>query len=487
MTDSAVPASFRDRVIRSLYWQAGGQLTGQVFSWVISIFIVRILSPADFGLVAMAGLLTTLLAMVAELGIGASAIQAEKLSRDQLRSMASVIYSMHGAAFVLSFLLAPLVALAFHEPGVTPVLRALSVTFLLISLYVLPESLLARELRFREKASAELAATVAAAITSLSIALAGGGVWALVGSMLMLHAAKAVLFNAAVRMPLVPRWSAETVRPYLQYGSVVMFAQIAYYAYANVDVAIGGRVLGKELLGLYVLTLTIASIPLDKILPAVTKVSFAAFARIQSEPERVIRNLLRGVRISSLMSFPFFFGLAVVAPDCIPLVLGDKWSGIILPLRILCLVFPFRAVAVILPPALFAIGRPGVNLGNVLVGLVIMTVAFLVGVRSGVVGLAIAWAIAYPVVFLITATRVLGILGVPVRDFARAVAPPAVAGALMGAAIALLRSSLPIPIIPLRLAVDVLAGGAIYAALLLPVRRHAFGDLRVLFGRGEQA
>jgi hypothetical protein len=114
---------------------------------------------------------------------------------------------------------------------------------------------------------------------------------------------------------------------------------------------------------------------------------------------------------------------------------------------------------------------------------VIMTAAFLVGVRAGVVGLATSWAVAYPFVFAITTFRALGVLGVRAREFTSAVVPPAVAAALMAGVAALLRSTLPLTVIPLRLALVILAGAAIYAAFLLPLRRHAFADLSVLLRR----
>jgi O-antigen/teichoic acid export membrane protein len=362
-------------------------------------------------------------------------------------------------------------------------MRGLSAMFVLMAIYVLPESMLERDLRFREKTAAELAATLTSMLTALAIALAGGGVWALVGSILMLHLTKAVLFNAMVRMPLVPRWSMEALRPFVRYGSIVMLAQIAHYLFSSADIAIGGRSLGKELLGLYVVTLTVVSVPLDKFMPAVTKVSFAAFSRIQAEPDRVVRNVLRGVRLSSLLAFPFYFGLAVIAPECIPLILGDKWAGIVPPLQILCLVFPLRTVAAILPPALYAVGRPGVNLANVLIALVLMSVAFLLGVQNGVVGLATAWAIAYPLVFLISSARGLRALVIPARSFAGAVLPAAAAGAVMGSAVALLRVALPIGNVPAQLAVVIVLGTLVYAGVLYPMRRFALADLEVVFRR----
>jgi O-antigen/teichoic acid export membrane protein len=481
VSTAAPPTNYKQTVLRSVYWQASGQFVAQAFTWLVSLFVIRLLAPGDYGLMATAGVFVNLLAMVSELGLGASIIQARNLDRDQLAGIAGFVYLVSGTALVLTHLAAPLVALAFNEPRVEPLLRLLSVCFVLTALYTIPQSLLVRELRFRAKASVEVAAAVTGSCTSLGMALAGAGVWSLVGSMIALHATKAILFNVVGGRPIRPHWSFARARAQVAYGSTVTLGRIANHFNSTMDIIIGGRFLGVDLLGLYTVALTIASIPLDKALPAVTQVSFAAFSRIQSDLDRVIRNLLQAVRVVSLFAFPVFIGVAAVAADLVPLVIGDRWVDVVKPLQLISVVLPLKAVAVLVPPALFAIGRPGMNLTNMLISLAIMTVAFMIGVGSGVVGLATAWVIAYPVVFLITNFRALRVLGVPLKELIASIAIPAGAAALMGGAVHMLKVTLLVSLFgPLRLVLLALFGAALYAALLLPYRQRAMSDLNML-------
>jgi O-antigen/teichoic acid export membrane protein len=249
-----------------------------------------------------------------------------------------------------------------------------------------------------------------------------------------------------------------------------------------VDIIIGGRYLGVNLLGLYSVALSIASIPLDKVLPAVTQVSFAAFSRIQGERERVVRNLVRGVHLVSLLAFPVFFGIAAVSPDFVPLVLGEKWLEIVPLLQLLCLVLPLKGIASLMAPALYAIGRPGVNVGNTIMVLIAMTVAFAIGVNYGVIGMAGAWVAAYPLVFCIAAARSLRAIGVPLREFIGAITMPAAAAAVMCGAVLGIRTILPDHMqLWLRLAITIVAGIGVYLTLLLPYRDRALAQLRVLW------
>src|SRR5438309_7578843 len=114
-----------------------------------------------------------------------------------------------------------------------------------------------------------------------------------------------------------------------------MIDRLMCFLYAQFAVVLGGRVLGKEALGLYAVALSLATIPMEKVLPVITQVSFAAFSRIQSDPERVRRNILRAVQLVALVCFPAFLGMAAIAAELIPVVLGARWMQLIVPFQLL--------------------------------------------------------------------------------------------------------------------------------------------------------
>ncbi|HEV2130723.1 MAG TPA: oligosaccharide flippase family protein, partial [Longimicrobiaceae bacterium] len=383
---------------------------------------------------------------------------------------------------LVTFLAAPLVAAFFNEPRLVPIIRVLSVNFLFIAAFTLPQSLLVRELDFRRKARVEVIGTIAGAGVSLMLALLGYGVWALVGSIFTVNLLKAVLFQWTRPVPVgLPR-RFRALQPLVGFGLVLSLDRILFFAYGQVDIAIGGRVLGTEAIGLYAVALSLAAMPMEKVIPTITQVSFAAFSRIQEDRERVNRNVLRAAQVVSLGAYPLYFGLVATAPHLIPWLLGARWSEAVLPLQIVCLILPLKALAALLSPALFGIGRPGVNVVNMAFSAVTMAAAFLVGVRYGVIGLCLAWLFVYPGVFAVTTVRALRALRLPPRELLRVIVFPALVSSGMLGLVFLLDQLLRphLARLPLLL-VLVGAGTSFYCTIVWVWRRQSIEELRLAF------
>jgi O-antigen/teichoic acid export membrane protein len=429
---------------------------------------------------AMANVFIGFFFLFADWGFGLAAVQAKDVDRDQLRRVFGVVVVTNAAGCVLALSFAPLVASFFGEPRLAGVIRVLSLNFLLLAACVLPQSLLLRDMDFRTKARVDVLAMALSALVGLGMAAAGRGVWALVGSSVVTYGVKAVAYNIVRPVALTPafQWA---VGPLGRFGVLVTLDRVLFFLYGQADVFIGGRVLGKEALGLYAVALSLAAVPMEKLLPVINQVSFAAFARIQAEPDRVRRNLLRAVQLVSLTCFPLFAGMAVVAGDLVPVVLGERWQALIVPFQLLCLVLPLKAVYAVFSPALLGIGRPGVNGGNMGITLATMSVAILAGVQFGVLGLCLAWVIAYPAVFVVVSRRSLQALDTRYREFLRCAAAPALGSIAMAAGVLALRALLhALGPSPLRLAILAVTGIGLYGVFILMFQRAAVRDLFAL-------
>lgn len=483
-TDNEKTQSFQQRIIRSFLWMGGGQILGQAATWLATLVVIRLLTPMDYGLMTMAMIFLGFLFVIADLGIGAAAIQSKELDQEELRTMTAAVLLTSGLGFLLTHLAAPWLAAFFQEPRVTPIVRILSLNFPLMAIYHLPQARLVRGLEFDIKARVDLMVALASAGTSLTMALMGAGVWALVGGVLAQNAARALFFQLARPTPLIPDFRRFFTNPLVQFGVIVTLDRILYFMYSYADVTIGGRVLGKEIIGLYTVAVTVTSIPVQKVMPIVNQITFAAFSRIQTEGERVRRNVLRAVQLAGLLGFPTFLGMAVVAPEFVPLLLGAQWEEAILPLQLLCLVVPLKMFSTLLPPALFGIGRPAVNLVNVLIIFLVMTLALLIGVGFGLLGLCLAWVIGFPIAFAITTTRALHALQLGWREFLGQLATPALASIAMAAAVGAIRLALAHLLPPLpRLLTLVAAGMAIYTALIFLTARGTVTELQRILQR----
>lgn len=472
---------YRTRVAKSFLWQGGAKFLGQAISWLSTVMVIRLLTPDDYGLMAMATLVVGLLMLVSDLGVSAATIQVRNLNPEQLGELFGFAILVNCVAAGVVFLGAPVAAAFFREPRLIGLLRILSGGFLLVALYVLPESLLMRDLRFDQKARADVLATAVSAVLTFSLALKGFGVWSLVGGSLTIHGVRALVFRVLRPRPLVPRFSFGRIKGMLEFGKLITLNRILWFSYENLDVAIAGRVLGKSLVGIYSVALSLASIPLEKIIPIITQVSFAAFSRIQTDSGRVRRNVLRALQAVSLLALPTSVGMAVVAPEFIQLVLGPKWIQTVAPFQIVCLILPLRALGALLPPALFGIGQPFVNIVNMAITLGVMSVAFLVGIQYGIIGLCLGWAVAYPLVFCVTAHRSLRALGIPVREAVSVVRFPVGATLIMAVGVIGGRTALDAVLAPPALLASlVVLGVGIYAGMVIGFNRNAFPAFRGL-------
>jgi len=471
-------ATYSQQVVRSFLWQGGAQAAGQAVSWVATIVVIRLLAPADYGLMAMANVFLGFLFLFSDFGFGSAVVQAHALDREQLRRILGIVVVMHLGCFAITFAAAPLIGAFFGEPRLSAVVRVLSFNFLLIAGYVIPQSRVLREMDFRLKAHIDVISVVAMAATSLLLALAGFGVWALVGGAMVINVVRLVAYNVARPMWLTPVFSWGSITRLAQFSLLMTLDRLLFFLYGQADTVIGGRVLGKDLLGLYAVALSLAVIPMEKVLPVITQVSFSAFSRIQGEPDRVRRNVLRAVQLVSLICFPAFFGMAAVAGDLVPVVLGPRWVQLVLPFQLLCLVLPLKAVAALFSPAVCGIGRPGVDVWNMTLALVVMTVSLLVGVQYGLKGICLAWVIGYPPVFIAMAWRSGRALSTSVGEFLARCAFPAVTSALMALFVLGVRVALaPLGVSALRLAVLVAAGAAVYGASVMLFQRSTVREL----------
>lgn len=415
--DSVDIQSFRQKVVSGFLWQGGGSLFSQIISWVITIFVIRLLSPGDYGLMAMAYIFMEFMIMIGELGLGAAIVQLPRLQYRELRQIFGLVILINLLECTLLFFGAPLASAIFNEPRLVPILRVLSINFVIMSFYILPQSLLVRDLDFRKKVSVDFCARTTSALTALVLAILGLGFWALVIASIALHLVQAFAYNIMHPMLIWPKFSFANMNRFLRFGTVFTGNRILFFLYSQSDKAIAGRMLGKELLGLYSVALNLAGGLLDKVAPVIIQVSFPAFSRIQSDVERVRRNVLKAIRLGSIVFFPAFLGMAAVAPHLIPLLLGPKWAKMVVPFQLICLILPLKAFDPVVSPAVLGIGKPGVIFVNQAIAFAIMPIAFLIGVHDGINGLCLAWIIAYPLVFLLTTFRNLKVLGIPFLDF----------------------------------------------------------------------
>ncbi|SFU51552.1 Membrane protein involved in the export of O-antigen and teichoic acid [Nitrosomonas eutropha] len=413
----------REQVLTGLKWTAGGKLGAQVITWAITLVVMRLLTPEDYGLLAMASVFVAFMLMLSEAGLGPALIQKQDLDETALRSVFAIVIIANISLLLLLNLLTPFIAAFFDEERLIPILHVLSLQFLLTIFGTLPSVQLYRQLKFRSLSLISFLTTIVGSILTLVLAFAQFGVWALVLGNLFASILSVIAMNVVAPLHFLPKFSVAGMRNLLSFGGNITLSRLLWFFFTQADAVIVGKLLGKEILGFYSIAMQLASLPVQRISSIINQVAFPVFSRIQDNPEQFRSFILKAMRVLSLIAFPVLWGISSVANEIVLLFLGQKWHIAILPLQLLALMMPLRMIVNFLPTAIDALGRPDVGVKNVLLASIVMPLALLAGSYWGIVGVALAWVTVYPLVLLVNIHRMLQVIALQLSDFFYAIAP----------------------------------------------------------------
>ncbi len=462
-------------LVGGLAWTASGRWLSQIFRWGATLATARLLLPSDYGIVGMATVITGLLQYVAEFGFGAAIIQQRSLTDDEVREIGGAALIISTGLALLTVLLAPLGAAFFRQPALLMVLPVLSIRFLVDSIAVVPRSVLARDLKFRQLTMCEAAESITMAALTVTLAWITRSYWSLILGVLGGGLVLAVtVFRAAPLAPRIPR-SYQSVRSHLRFGSNVVLARLSWYTYSNADFVIAGRLMSESILGLYTLAWNVASVPGEKFAGLVLKVAPSVLSAARERPGEMRRYYLLLVRGVSLVTFPMAVGLSLVAAPMVAGLFGEKWLGAIGSLRFLALFVGVRSVAALAPVVMVTNGEPEADRNFSILYLLVLPGMFLLGSRWGITGIAATWMVGYPVLYLAFGQRwVLNRLEISWSELLAAVWPALSSCILMSLPVlAIDRVLVALPAVP-RLVVMSMVGGLAYFVALRLLHRVAF-------------
>lgn len=476
--------TIREQALTGLKWTAGGKLGAQLITWGITLVVMRLLTPEDYGLLAMASVFFAFMLMLSEAGLTPALIQKQDLDETSLRSVFAIVIMVNIGLLLVLNLLAPLIAAFFDEERLVSILRVLSLHFLLGIFSKLPVVRLYRQLKFKSLSLIHLVTAIAGSILTLLLAFAQFGVWALVLGNLLASILNVVALNIAAPSHLLPRFSLAGMRDLLSFGGNITLSRLLWFFFTQVDVLIVGKLLGKEMLGFYSVSMQLASLPVQRISAIINQVAFPVFSRIQGNREQFRSFVLKAIRLLSLIAFPVLWGISSVANEVVLLFLGQKWHSAILPLQLLALMMPLRMIVNFLPSAIDALGRPDIGVKNVFLASIVMPIAFLIGSQWGIVGIALAWVTVYPLVLIINIHRMFKVVELRLRDFWYVITPAMSSGMGMYLAVWITDISIADNINQwAKLLMMIAAGGAAYGGLTMLFNRRGYNEIIDLMRR----
>jgi O-antigen/teichoic acid export membrane protein len=401
--------SLRARVARSMFWIAWSRGVLQLLTFATTLFIARILVPADYGVMALAASFTAHAGMLAEMGLGAAIIQFRDLNRRELDTCFWITMTLAMVFFAALFLGSPAIARWLAVPTLADVLPVLSLVLPLTACRVVSDSLLRKRLALDRVSQAEVIGAVVTLPITIGCALGGLGVWTLVvGYLVGPTVRSAATFAFAPWLPGF-RIGGERVREVVRFSLATLGIRFMWSLREAANSLILGKVTGQvATVGLYNMADDVAHLPGQKISPVINMLTSPVMAELQNDIDSLREAFYRAVRLTAAIVVPTSAGIALVADDMVAVLLGPKWLPAAPLIRLISLYAAVRAVDGMLPNVMLARRRERFMFWYSLLLLIAMPGAAVLGaIWDGAAGLIVSYTAAYCAVMIFLAKEAL--------------------------------------------------------------------------------
>jgi O-antigen/teichoic acid export membrane protein len=475
--------SLKAHVARSTLW-AGVQIAGnQTTSFIVFLILTHFLSPGDIGMVALAVSFIEIMTPLMRAGLPEALIQREALDEVEADTC---FWSSLGLSSIMGlglFLLAPWIAAGFSSPALAPVLQLLSILLPISALSATHEARLTRAFGFKALAMRTLIGNLVGGVAGIAMAIGGFGVWSLVAQRLIGTLVAVVLIWVSSRWVPRLRFSRAAFRRMFGFGAHMTLVTFLMSLNGRIFDFLLGFFMGPAAVGY----MRVASRALDMVtqfaVNPLTSVALPALSRLQQDRDALGRAFRRMVQTCALVTLPAYFGLALLAPDLVPLAFGRQWEPSGALLSILCL----SAIPITLQyftwPVLAAVGRSdqaalGISV-IVLSAAVLTAIAAPFGLMAVVAAHVLRTYLTLPFSFYLLRRNT----GIGAMSVMAAIVRPLVAATVMALALLAIRPLLHDMAAISRIAIMTATGALLYGAMVLTAVRPLVRELRVAIGR----
>lgn len=459
-------------------------------SLIMAVVVARLLTPADFGVFALAMLVANIFDYMKDLGVGLALVQRPgdwKRFAPTGLTLTVITGAVAGASLAL---LAPLGAAVLHQPSLTPLIQVLAIGLVISALGVFPDARLRRDLDFRRRLWPQFLGAMAKAGLTIALAAAGVGVWSLVYGQLLGVVVTTVLYWAVARVPMKFGFDRNEARDLVRFGASLTAVALLAYVMFNTDYFFIGMRLGDTQLGMYTLAYRLPELLVLNLCVVISDVLVSALSRLQHSRQLVNEHYLKVATAAMGLTAPVSVGLAAAAPAVIDTMFGAQYAAAAPALAVLSFYVLFMSMSHHAGDLFKAIGRPGiiVYLSTGRLALLIPAVWWAAG--HSIVMVALALLVVEIAPFTANAVLLRRVADISYGANLRSVLRPVPAALIMGAVIWLAaRMLVSLPSI-LVLLVTVPVGLAVYVAALRLTAPDLFdmgmSAVRSIRGRGAE-
>lgn len=357
-----VSGSTAEQAVQSGIWVAAINVADRILQLLKIVILARLLSPGAFGLLGIALLTIAALRQFSKLGFDKALIQHEDDDVDAYLNTAWVMKIIRGFGIaVVAFLVAPYLAMFFGEPQAKPIIRIVGLSPLILSLQNPAVMYFQKNLNFHKEFAYQVGGRFVDFTAAVIIALIFRSVWALVAGIVAMNFVKFVISYSIHEYRPNIEFNLAYGKEMFGFGKWLLVSAILSFLYGQGDDAFIGWFFAASSLGVYQLAYRFSNAPATEITHVISRVAFPALSKVQNDTKKLREGFRRAVQLSVTVAFPMAAGIAAVAPQFVPVVLGDQWRPAIPVIQVLAVWGGIRAFGANVGPVYKATGQPDIE------------------------------------------------------------------------------------------------------------------------------
>lgn len=382
--------SLKDKSLAAFLWVLIDKMGGSVANFIVTIVLARLLTPEDFGLVAMVMVFFELSSSFIQSGIGFALIR-EKTITDADKSTAFIFNFLTALVFYgLLFLAAPAIAAFFQQPVLTNIVRVMGLNLIVGSLALVQHAEFTHRIDFKTQTKVRLVGVLVSGACAVGMAFSGFGVWSLVARIGIMELSTTVLFWVLNPWKIAFYFSRQSFRKLFGFGSVILAEALIDKFFRQLVQVLIGKFFSAATLGFFTQANTFCNMAATNFLQTIQRVTYPVLAKLQGDRVKLKDGYRRLISMSSFVIIPVMVLMGVIAEPLLTTVVGEKWLPSVPFLRLLCIGGAVYHINSINLDMLLVLGRVDLSLKLELIKKAITTVAIIIGIQFGIYGLILS-------------------------------------------------------------------------------------------------
>ena len=421
----------KKKILFSLIWRFGERISAQLVTFVVSIIIARILTPSDYGVIAIIMVFITIANILVSNGFATALIQKKDADDIDFSSVFYFSLSFSIILYLVLYLSAPYIAKWYNMPVLCPTLRVLGIRIIIGAVNSVQQSYVSRRMEFKKFFFATLGGTILSGIVGIIFANRGFGIWALVAQYLVNTTTDTIVLWFTVKWRPKCCFSWNRLKGLISFGWKLLASALLGAAYDDLRTLIIGKVYTADDLAFYSKGQQFPSLIMNNVNITVSSVFFPVLSSFQEEPAKLAEENRKLVQMLCGIIAPLMFGLAAIGEPLIRILLTEKWVKSVPFLQTCCVYYLISAIYNAYLQSFKAVGRSGLSLSMEIIDDAIGIILVLLFFRVSVMAVALVTVISRLFACTITVFVYSSLFQVPVSCQAKDILPPILASLAM--------------------------------------------------------